>query len=79
MEDPVMYQNIEQFACPQCGALFADEMALSAHREEEHVEEAQGTDGRPDHAQREQLEEGGTSASPHEHSRESPRPTEPAP
>ncbi len=80
-----MYQNVEQFTCPQCGALFADEMALSAHREEEDVEEAQGTTGRPDNAQekigivREQLEDGRTSASPDAHSRESPRPTEPAP
>lgn len=86
MEDPVIAREIAQFTCPQCGALFADEMALDAHREQEHVEEAEGAARRPEdehekigivHA----MEESGEreSSEPDEHNRESPRPTEPAP
>ena len=85
MQDPLIYRELEQMNCPECGALFVDDVALQAHREQEHAAEVEGTARRPENEDekvgivREQLAQGHDHADPDEHNRESPRPTEPAP
>lgn len=41
-----MYELEPNFKCPQCGALFQDEEAIEAHRQQEHIDEAEGAEGR---------------------------------
>jgi hypothetical protein len=74
MEDPLIYRDVEQVTCPECDALFEDDVALGAHREQEHVEEVEGGERR-----RGVLEHGDDEDAPNDGDRDSPRPTEPAP
>ena len=41
-----MYELEPKFTCAECGALFQDEGAIEAHRQAEHIEEAEGEEGR---------------------------------
>jgi len=86
MQDPMLRQpELEpRFTCPECGALLMDQVALDAHREQEHVAEAEGTAARPE-TEVEKAErlhdvlEGDRPADTGDYGRDSPRPREPAP
>ena len=45
MNQPI-YELEPKFTCAECGALFQHEDAIEAHRETEHIEEAEGAEGR---------------------------------
>lgn len=64
MQDPALFADIPEFICPQCQASFLDDVALNAHRDEEHEAEVNATPG---------------SAEDHNGNPGTPRPTEPAP
>ena len=63
MQDPALLADLPEFICPQCQASFPDDMALHAHRDDEHQAE---------------VEAAPNSADDH-NTAKSPRTTEPAP